>query len=308
MSRKKTPEEYLKECKEKGYDLPVEDYVNATTKIKHKCINGHVYSQLPNNHLKGQKCPYCTKRIFKNIDELNEYLSSIGSDLCINNKYSGTSIKYDFLCKIHGVYSQRLSAHISGQGCPICGIKKTIKNRKQGYNIKNNKNYYTYCKFHKLDLPIEKYKGNTIPIKYKCSKCGNVYKQKPSNHYNMFSCKKCKKHIHSKGEKYIDCYLCNHNINYIPQKTFHDLKDKKLLSYDFYLPDYNILIEYQGIQHYEPRFGDSNYFEIQKLHDKLKREYAKNNGYKLLELKYTLDSQDKVNAYLDSKLYINYER
>lgn len=212
------------------------------------------------------------------------------------------------MCKIHGSYKQRLSAHLSGQGCPTCGIKRTVKNRKQEYNIKKDKNYYNYCKCHKLDLPIEKYKGNNISIKYKCSKCGNVYKQKPNNHYNVCSCTKCKKRINSKGEKYIKNFLDEHSINYIPQKTFNDLKDKKLLSYDFYLPEYNVLIEYQGIQHYEPRFGDKNYFKIQKLHDKLKREYAKNKDYKLLELHYTLDSQDKVNDYLDSKLYINYER
>lgn len=72
------------------------------------------------------------------------------------------------------------------------------------------------------------------------------------------------------------------------------------------MPDYNTLIEYQGIQHYESiNFrGNGKYSNLanQKLHDKLKREYAKNNNYKLLELPYTLDTQEKVSKYLINNL------
>ena len=48
MARRKTSEEYLQECKDKGYDLPIDEYVNARTKIKHRCIRcGYVYEQNP---------------------------------------------------------------------------------------------------------------------------------------------------------------------------------------------------------------------------------------------------------------------
>ncbi|HJD72315.1 MAG TPA: hypothetical protein K8V13_11935, partial [Enterobacter roggenkampii] len=109
----------------------------------------------------------------------------------------------------------------------------------------------------------------------------------------------------SHGEKYIRNYLDNHSIKYIPQKKFKDLKDKTYLSYDFYLPEYNMLIEYQGIQHFESiSFNgmDNSNLEKQQHHDNLKRKYAKDNGYKLLELKYTLDTQEKVNNYLNKTI------
>ena len=60
-----------------------------------------------------------------------------------------------------------------------------------------------------------------------------------------------------------------------------------LLSYDFYLPNHNIFIEYQGRQHGEYITGlHKTYkeFEIQQEHDKRKREYAKDNNIKLLEI------------------------
>ena len=91
----------------------------------------------------------------------------------------------------------------------------------------------------------------------------------------------------------------------IPQKTFDDLKDKTYLSYDYYLPEYNMLIEYQGIQHYESvSFNGKDYTDLEKqqYHDNLKREYAKENGYKLLELKYTLDTQELIDKYLERRI------
>lgn len=49
-----------------------------------------------------------------------------------------------------------------------------------------------------------------------------------------------------KGEKFIQNWLDKNNIKYEPQKKFNDLKDKLSLSYDFYLPEQKVLIEYQG--------------------------------------------------------------
>ena len=137
-------------------------------------------------------------------------------------------------------------------------------------------------------------------VNFKCNK-GHIYNQSVNQH-KFYGCPICNE---SHGEKFIRNYLDKNNIKYESQKKFKDLKDKTYLSYDFYLSDYNILIEYQGQQHYEPiKFNGKNNsnLEKQQYHDKLKREYAKNNGYKLLELKYTLDSQELVNKYLSRRI------
>ena len=168
---------------------------------------------------------------------------------------------------------------------------------------KTPEEYYNECKEKGLDLPIEDYINNSTKIKHIC-KQGHTYYQTPYAHYRLnHGCPICKE---SHGEKFIRNYLDRHNINYIPQKKFKDLKDKTYLSYDFYLPKYKILIEYQGIQHYESiNFkGNGKYsnLEKQQKHDKLKREYIKNNGYKLLELPYTLDTQELVDKYLNRRI------
>ena len=61
-----------------------------------------------------------------------------------------------------------------------------------------------------------------------------------------------------------------------------------LLSYDFYIPNYNYLFEFQGRQHEEPIdfFGGEEQFKIQQEHDRRKREYAKEHNINLLEIWY----------------------
>jgi len=92
-----------------------------------------------------------------------------------------------------------------------------------------------------------------------------------------------------KGEKEIKTFFEKKNINFERQKIFVDLKDVFYLSYDFYLPDYNLLIEYNGSQHYKwnKKFQKTLHdFHKQLYHDWLKRKYAKKNNFKLLVIPY----------------------
>ena len=134
-------------------------------------------------------------------------------------------------------------------------------------------------------------------LKVKHNKCGNIYKVTPSNFLRGYRCPYCNS---PKGEVAISKILDNLNINYEAQKTFDDLKDKSYLSYDFYIPNQNILIEYQGIQHYEPVdiFGGEGAFISQQKHDKMKLDYAKEHGYNLITVPYTEDSLSKIKKYL----------
>ena len=112
-----------------------------------------------------------------------------------------------------------------------------------------------------------------------------------------------------KGEEYIKQYLQENNISFNAQQKFSDLfgTGNGQLSYDFSIPDEkygHILIEYNGIQHYEANdyFGGEEQFKKQKEHDKRKRDYAKKHGYKLITVKYTYDTYESVEEYLDKEL------
>ena len=292
MVKKKTPEEYIKECKENKLDLPIEKYVNTRTKINHKCSKGHIYPQRPADHLKGDGCPICSDNKKKNPKEYLNECKNKGLDLPIEN-YIDAHTKINHKCSKGHIYPQTPNSHLYGQGCPKCS----------GNIRKSHEDYYNECKENKLDLPIEKYVNIGTKIKHKC-KYNHIYSQRPADHLRDIGCPLCSE---SHGERFIRNYLDKHCIKYIPQKRFKDLKDKQPLSYDFYLPDYTILIEYQGIQHFESvSFNGKDYTDLdkQKYHDTLKRAYAKDNGYKLLELHYSLDTQDKVDKYLNKR--INY--
>lgn len=122
-----------------------------------------------------------------------------------------------------------------------------------------------------------------------------------SNTYN-FRCPECQ---YSKGEQRISEYLTKNSIKYIPQKEYNDLLgiNNGQLSYDFYLPQYNLLIEYQGEQHkkYIPGFHKSKKdFEKQVEHDKRKKEYAQLNNIKLLEIWYW--DYDRIEEILELQL------
>lgn len=121
----------------------------------------------------------------------------------------------------------------------------------------------------------------------KC-KCGNITTV-GATHLKQRLTKSCGC-IKSSGEYNVNQYLNLNNIEYKTQVKYDDLigVGDGNLSYDFYLPKFNLLIECQGRQHYEPIsiYGGEKQFQIQKEHDKRKKEYAQSNGYDFIEIPY----------------------
>lgn len=101
---------------------------------------------------------------------------------------------------------------------------------------------------------------------------------------------------HSKGEILVASWLTNNNIKFTQEhivKFPFLVKKKSFVFIDFYLPDYNIFIEYNGKQHYEyvPYFHKSlDNFTKQQIRDNIVRSYCEQNGIKLIEIPYYLNS------------------
>ena len=72
------------------------------------------------------------------------------------------------------------------------------------------------------------------------------------------------------------------------QYKFDDCKFKYVLPFDFYLPQYNCCIEFDGEQHYKiiKHFGGFDKFVDTKIRDTIKNEYCKNNDIKLIRISY----------------------
>ena len=91
--------------------------------------------------------------------------------------------------------------------------------------------------------------------------------------------------------------MINYNISFNKQYVFNDCKNILVLHFDFYLPDYNCCVEYDGIQHFKPikRFGGIVSFEENLIRDKIKNEYCKNNNIHLIRISYKENVNDKLN-------------
>lgn len=94
--------------------------------------------------------------------------------------------------------------------------------------------------------------------------------------------------LRSRGEEVVRDFLDSYYIQYVLHQTFDGcLSDEgNKLSYDFYLPKLNALIECNGIQHYEPVafFGGEDSFYKQQRHDMIKAQFARCNGFSYLVL------------------------
>lgn len=95
---------------------------------------------------------------------------------------------------------------------------------------------------------IDRYVNCAIKINCRCKICGNIWLAIPKNLLRGSGCPICNK---SKGENIIKDFLLEKNISYLSQYRFEDLRgiNNGVLSYDFYLPNHNVLIEFQGKQH-----------------------------------------------------------
>ena len=135
---KRTTKEYIKECKECGYDLPIESYINVDTKVKHKCNQcGYIYSQRPSQHLNDIGCPKCAGTMKLTMKQYIERCKELGIDLPIRGeKYINNKTKIKHMCRQCGnIYEQAPKPHLQGQGCPACGaLKRAESNRKTTCN------------------------------------------------------------------------------------------------------------------------------------------------------------------------------
>ena len=74
-------EEFIEKAKKihgNEYDYSIVDYQGAKVPVTIICKNGHVYSQMPNKHLSGHGCPYCTHNVSNQEKEIREYIESLG--------------------------------------------------------------------------------------------------------------------------------------------------------------------------------------------------------------------------------------
>ena len=265
------------------------------SKFMAQCQYGHKpYETNLNTLHKGRKAMGCTtcKSINKSqtninkvdFNELKEYIEQHNHILLTAKKdYNGFDTKLKIQC-VNCDITEEITFPAFRKRVKKCPNCVSIER----YNIILNK-----CKEINFTLLNNKIDGTKMHVDILCDKGHKI-----NPRYESFiidgGCPYCNE---SKGEKKVESFLIKNNIEHIFQCKFNDCKFYKELPFDFYLPKYNILIEFDGKQHHQiiEYFGGLDRFIDQKIRDTIKNIYCQQNNIKLIRIPYwDLDNIENI--------------
>lgn len=288
LTKRKNNDKFISELFDLVGDeyIAIEDYTKATTKInfKHtKC--GYIFRTMPIEVLTGGRCPKCQGKIRdKDTNYFKQEVSNMYNDeYTVLGDYVTGNTKILMRHNLCG-HEYVVAPHnfLRGRKCPKCmkHIKKdTAYFKDEVYNLVGDE--YEV---------LGEYEKAKIKIRMKHNICKNEYDVFPDSFIRGSRCPICSE---SKGEQRIRYLLENNKISFSPQYTFSNLVGIGCspLKFDFALfldkhkKQLNVLIEYDGIFHYEKQYDDDG-FETLQVHDKRKNEYCLENNIKLIRIPY----------------------
>lgn len=269
----------------KGFDVPMPFICKK-----------HGLQKLSINQLRqGRICPECgrekrsvTKRM--TISEINQIIISKNNNVWLNsNEYID---KYTRNLKIQcgscgNVFTTNLNSYRNSSGyCQYCAVKVVSNNSR--LTISEVINIATKNGICYIVNPNDYQNVYAKNLKFKCKVCGDIFITNLANYRCGYGvCNKCSQSV-SRGEYQIMSVLDKYMIRYEKEKRFDDCRDKRPLPFDFYLPTFNMCIEYDGEQHYRKMntFDTDDSFRIRKLHDNMKTDYCTEHNLKLIRIPY----------------------
>jgi hypothetical protein len=301
-----TNEEFIKKANQihnNKYNYNKCEYKIGTKKLIITCkIHGDFF-QTGASHLTGVGCKKCGyESHIKNTEYFIQKAKKVHGDKYDYSKVNYITIKHKvtITCPLHGDFIQNANSHLNGSKCPACAIEN-----RSNILRKSNKKFINQCtNIHnnKYDYSKTNYINSCTKVIIKCPTHGE-FTQTPNSHLCGYGCPYCKKE--SVGERIINNWLIRHHITFIRQAKFNDcigLKNRKL-PFDFYLPSpYNLIIEYDGKQHFEPTYTQK-IFEQTKTNDTIKTAYCLEKNIDLIRISYKEFS--KIRKILSDNFLLN---
>ena len=300
--------EYIEKCKINRSDMEdyeiLGEYKSSRDKIEilhKKC--GKTFSMIAANfkNLK-YNCTFCSPN-YKRKKKTNEEYSRIvlekgnGEYRNIGNyKNSGTPIEMLHL-KCNKIYKVRPGDFIQGYRCPYCSkVKPKMYKEDLFKRIPDiDKDY--------IAEDVSNFKTVHSKIKIRHLTCDRVFEKSFNNFRNGQRCTLCSiENNESKAVLEIEKILNESSIIYEKEKVL-PIKYKRHLRCDFYIPDLDLYIEYDGKQHYKYEkngYFNKNRFKIIKERDKLKDDYFKDNNLNFIRIPYTADHKSIINKIVGS--------
>lgn len=261
----------------KEYLMKWHRYVNIKSKNeKCACYNCRHIKRYTNDLKRRQESLYikaleaCKKRGY--------ILLSKQEDIINNTTY------VEYLCPIHGKQNMRISNLINGKGCPDC---VPLNNNKR-FQLSSNEVEKRIGECGGTWFNKGEYKNRSERnLIIGCPECGKQFVTSLvlfTQHGGQL-CDNCSG-VESIGEKRIRHYLEGNKIKFQQEKWFSDCRDINPLPFDFYLYEYNIIIEFDGRQHFEETDHFTYSFETVRKHDLIKNQYCVDNNIKLIRIPY----------------------
>lgn len=231
------------------------------------------FEQIFENHLNGQGCKKCYGNEKLTTEEFIKKAKEVHGDKFIYDKTTVTGNNKSYVtitCPIHGDFIKKINHHLNGDGCSKCSKK---------YKYTTNEWISLAKQVHgdKYDYSKVEYVDSKTKVKIICPIHGE-FEKLPSAHLNgKQGCPYCK-------SNYLEDKVYNFLKNeYTIERRYHTkwLKKQEL---DLFLPDYNIAIECQGIEHFKPVdfFGGVEKFEYVKNLDNNKKKLCDINNVNLI--------------------------
>lgn len=263
-------------------------YVDMHTKGVIICPIHGEFLQTAHEHISGQQCPICSgKQKWTEEMFLNMAHKKFGNKFVYNHDFVDSNTKIRITCPMDGDFYISPRNHLrNAYGCSKCAIRHQSKAQTLPWNVfvekAKNKfgDRYDYSMINEHNYIDTKHK---VPIV--CDKHG-VFWQTPNNHINGAGCPHC---LRSLGEEKVALFLDVNEITYYPQyriKNDNLFCKNKYFEVDFYIPTKNVVIEYNGEQHYHPvdLWGGEEKLEIQKERDNALRQYCEEHKISLIEI------------------------
>ena len=195
----------------------------------------------------------------------------------------------NIICPIHGLFSQRADVHVKQQcGCPQCAVhtnELSDDERKEMW-VKRCREKFN----DRFDYSHFKYVNNDTKGIVVCREHNYAFLTDPWTHLRgSGGCPFCSGSV---GEVHIRTWLENHHVAFRAQYRIpneNPLCKRRYLMADFFLPDFNMIVEMNGQQHYHNiSFFYSHKWTLQdqQIRDNTLREYCKVHHLRLLEIKY----------------------
>ena len=275
---KHTNEEFIqKSWKVHGvkYDYTKVDYSGNKKKVCIICPEHGEFWQAASSHLNGNGCSKCsgmepiTQEVFvKRATDIHK-----GKYDYSNVIYTSRQSKVCITCPDHGDFWQSPSFHLQGGNCPKCvgGVRLTTKEFIEKATAVHEDRY---------DYSKVEYKNTATKVCIICPEHGKFW-QTPNNHLFGAGCPTCPQ---SNLEGEIRRLLIKNNIEFEQEKGFNWLVFNRKMYLDFFLPDYGVAIECQGIQHFfmSKLFGGEKYYLLTIERDKVKKELCTEHGINIL--------------------------